>query len=79
MKNSNGQILQYVDEGRKRCLEYFEQVLNVDVVTKANINSVGEMRIPVMTKLHIRSTSIEEVREAVNEIKSRKAPSLKDF
>ena len=79
MKNSNGQILQDVDEVRKRCLEYFEQVMNVEVVKEANINAVAEMRMPVMTKLNIRSISIDEVRKLVNEMKLGKAPGLNDF
>ena len=35
-----------------RWAKYFEQVLNVEVVREANINVVGDMRMPVLGKLN---------------------------
>ena len=59
--------------------QYFEQVLNVAAVREANINVVGNWRMPVLVDLNKRAISLEEVREAVNEMKSGKAPGLDGF
>ena len=56
-------------ELRKRWAEYFEQVLNVADVREANIDVVGNWWMPVLGDLNERAISLEEVREAVNEIK----------
>ena len=48
-------------------------------VREANINVSGDWRMPVMGELNERAISIEEVREAVNEMKSRNAPGLDGF
>ena len=48
-------------------------------VREANINAVGNWRIPVLGDWNKRAISIVEVREAVNEIKSGKAASLDGF
>ena len=49
-------------------------------VREANINVVGNYwRMPVLGDLNERSISLEEVREAVNEIKSGKVPGLDGF
>ena len=47
-------------------------------VSEANINVVGE-RMPMLGEVNVRAISIEEVREAVKEIKSGKAPGLNGF
>ena len=64
---------------RRRWVEYFEQVLNVADVREANINVVGNLRMPVLGDLNERTISLEEVGEAVNEMKSGKAPGLDGF
>ena len=48
-------------------------------VREANINVVGNWRIPVLGDLNKRAISLEEVGEAVNEMKSGKAPGLGGF
>ena len=58
--------------------EYFEQVLNVADVREANINVVGNWWMPVFGDLTERAISWEEG-EAVNEIKSGRAPGLDEF
>ena len=63
---------------RRRWAEYFEQVLNVDV-KEANINVVGNWRMPVLGDMNEREISLEEVGEAVIEMKSGKAPGLDGF
>ena len=60
-------------------VEYFEQVLNVAVVREANINVVGNWRMLVLGDLNEKTISLEEVGEAVNEIKSGKASGLDAF
>ena len=54
---------------RWRWAEYFEQVLNV---REANINVVGNWLTPMFGDLNGRATSLVEVTEAVNEMKSGK-------
>ena len=53
-------------EARRRRAEHFEQVLNVADVRVANINVVGNWRMPVLGDLNGRAISLEEVTEAVN-------------
>ena len=48
-------------------------------VREANINVVGNWRMPVLGDLNERAISLEEVREVVNEMKSGKAPRLNGF
>ena len=79
VKDVNGQILRDGVEVRRRWAEYFEQVLNVADVREANINVVGNWRMPVLGNLNGRAISLQEVREAVNEIKSGNAPGLDGF
>ena len=79
VKDVNGQILCDVVEVRRRWAEYFEQVLNVADVRETIINVVGNWRMPVLGDLNGRAISLEEVGEAVNEIKSGKAPGLNGF
>ena len=74
VKDVNGQILRDGVEVRRRWAEYFEQVLNVADVREANINVVGNWLTPMLGDLTRRTISIVEVREAVNEMKSGKAP-----
>ena len=78
VKDVNGEILRDGVEVR-RMAEYFEQVLNVAEVREANINVVGNWRMPVVGDLNERAISLEEVEEAVNEMKSGKAPGLDGF
>ena len=69
VKYVNGQILRDGVEMRKRWAQYFEQVLNVADVREANINVVGNWRMPVLGDLYKRAISFEEIREEVNEMK----------
>ena len=52
VKDINGQILRDGIEVRRRGAEYFEQVLNVADVREANINVVGNWRMPVLGDLN---------------------------
>ena len=70
VKDVNCQILRDGVEVRKRWAEYFEQVLNVADVRESNIDVVGNWRMPVLGDLNEREISLEEVGEAVNEMKS---------
>ena len=79
VKNVNGQILSDGVYVRRRWAEYFEQVLNVADVRKANINVVGNWHMTVLGDLNERAILLEEVGEAVNEMKSGKAPGLDGF
>ena len=79
IKDVNVQILRDSVEVRRRWAEYFEQVLNVADVREANINVVGDWRMPVLGALNERAMSLEEVGEGVNEMKSGKVPGLDRF
>ena len=79
VKDVNGQILRDGVEVRRRWAEYFEQVLNDTDVWEANINVVGNWRMPVLGDLNERTISLEEVGEAVNKMKSGKAPGVDGF
>ena len=46
---------------------------------EANINVVGNWRMPMLRDLNEIAISLEEIGEAVNEIKSGKAPGLDGF
>ena len=48
VNGQNGQILHDGVEVRRRKAEYFEQVLNVADVRKANINLLCNWRMPVL-------------------------------
>ena len=48
-------------------------------VREANINVVGNWQMPVLGDLNKRAISLEEVGEAVNEMKSGEAPGLDGF
>ena len=52
VKDVSGQILRDGAEVRRRCAEYFEQVLNVADIREANINVVGNWRMPVLGNLN---------------------------
>ena len=62
-------------EVKRRWAEYFEQVLNVADVREANINVVGNWRMPVLGDFNERAISLK----AVNEMKSSKALVLDGF
>ena len=79
VKDVNCQILRDGGEVRRRWAEYFEQVLNVADVREANINVFGNWWAPMLGGLNDRAISLEEVREAVNEMRSGKAPGLDGF
>ena len=66
-------------EVRRRWAQYFAQVLNVADVGEANINLVGNRRMPVLGDLNERAISLEEIGEEVNEMRSGKAPGLGGF
>ena len=74
VKDVIGHILRDGVEVKRRWAEYFEQVLNVADVREANINVVGNWRVP-MGDLNERTISLEDVEAAVNEMKSGKAPA----
>ena len=70
VKDVKDQILWDGVEVRRRWPEYFEQVLHVEDVRKANINVVGDGLMPVLAELNDgRAILMEEVREGVNEMK----------
>ena len=48
-------------------------------IREANINVVGNWQVPVLGDLNERAISLEEVGEAVNEMKSGKARGLDGF
>ena len=79
VKDVNSQILRDGVEVRRRWAQYFEQVLNVADVREANINVVGNWRMPVLGDLNERAISLEEEGQAMNEMKSVKAPALDGF
>ena len=79
VKDVIGQIFLDGVKVRRRWAEYFEQVLNVSDVIEANINVVGNRRMPVLGDLNERAISLEEVGEAMNEMRSGKAPGLDGF
>ena len=79
LKDVSGHILRDGVEVRMRWPEYFEQVLNVADVREANINVVDNWRMPVLGDLNERAISLKEVGEAVNEMKSGKAPGMDGF
>ena len=64
---------------RRRGAEYFEQVLNVADIREVNINVVGNRQLPVLGDLNERAVSLEEVGEAVNEIRSVRLQGWTDF
>ena len=53
VKDVNGQILCDSVELRRRLAEYFEEVLNVADVREANINVVGNWRMPMLGDLNV--------------------------
>ena len=57
VKDVNIQILHDGVEVRRNWAEYFEQVLNVTDVREANINVVGNWRMPVLGDLNERAIS----------------------
>ena len=79
VKDVNSQILHDGVQVRRKLAEYFKQVLNVSDVRKANINLVGNWWMSVLGDLNERVTSLEEVREALNEMNSGKASGLDGF
>ena len=52
VKDVSRQILRDGTEVRRRWAQHFEQVLNVADVREANINVVGNWRIPVLVDLN---------------------------
>ena len=48
-------------------------------MSEANINVVENWQMPMLGDLNERAISLDEVGEAVNEIKSGKAPGLDGF
>ena len=54
---------------RRGWAEYFQQVLNVKDIREAKINAIGDWWMLVVGELNERAMSIEEVNEAVSEMK----------
>ena len=79
VKDVKGQILRDGVELSRRWAEYFQQALNVADVREANINVVGNWRMPMLGDLNERAISLVEVKEAVNEMKYGTAPGLDGF
>ena len=63
IKDVNVQILRNDVEVRRRWAECLEQVLNAEDIREANINIIGDRRVPVLGDSTERAISIEEVRE----------------
>ena len=79
VKDVNARTVRDGVEVRRRWAEYFGQVLNVTDVREANINVVGNWWMPALGDSNERAIWLEEVGEAVNEMKSSKAPRLDGF
>ena len=75
VKDVNGQLLRG-NEARKRWVEYFEELLNVQEDREADIVAVGGVQMPVMGEENEREITIEEVKRALNETKGGKAPGM---
>ena len=70
----NDVICQILGDGvrvRRRWAQYFEQVLSVADAREANINVVGNWRMPMLGELNERAISLEEEGEVVNEMNFR--------
>ena len=52
VKDAYGQILRDGVEVMNRLVKYFQHVLHVEDVKEANLNIVGDRRIPVLEKLN---------------------------
>ena len=74
VKDVNGRLLRG-NEARKRWAEYFEELLNVQEDTEADIVAVGGVQVPVMGEENEREITIE-VKRALNETKGGKAPGM---
>ena len=79
IKDVNGRILRDGVQVRRKCAEYFEQVLNVEDVREANTNVVSNWRLLVFGDLNETVISLEEVGGAVKEMKPGMAPGLGGF
>ena len=75
VKDVNGRLLRG-HEARKRWVEYFEELLNVQEDREADIVAVGVVQVPVMGEENEREITIEEVKRALNETKGGKAPGM---
>ena len=75
VKDVNGRLLRG-NEARKRWTEYFEELLNVQEDTEADIVAAGGVQVPVMGEENEREITIEEVKRALNETKGGKAPGM---
>ena len=71
VKDVNGRLLRG-SEARKRWVEYFEELLNV----QADIVAVGGIQVPVMREENEREITREEMKRALNETKGGKAPGM---
>ena len=68
-----GGVLQKHWEMRKKLVEDFEYMLNVEDDIDANKNVI---RMSLMVEFNEKDKTIEDKREAVNEMKTEKAPRL---
>ena len=67
------------EQAREEMVKDVNEWPNFADVREANINVVGNWRMPVLGDLNERALSFEEVAETVNEMKSGKAPGLDGF
>ena len=74
VKDVNGRLRG--NEVRKRWVEYFEELLNVQEDREADIVAVGGVQVPVMGEENEREITREEVKRALNETKGGKAPGM---
>ena len=79
LKDVNSQILRDCVEVKRRWAHYFEQVLNLADVREVIINIVDNWQLPVLGDFNERAISLAEVMDAVNKMKSSKAPGLEEF
>ena len=75
VKDVNGRLLRG-NEARKRWVEYFEELLNVQEDREADIVAAGGVQVPVMGEENEREITLEEVKRAVNETKGGEAPGM---
>ena len=77
IKDGSGRLLVEEEEIKKRWAEYFEELLNVWDEREANIVAVpGGRRMPVLNGMNESEINEKEVNDAINEMKTGKAPGM---
>ena len=77
IKDGSGRLLVEEEEIKKRWAEYFEELLNVWDEREANIVAVpGGRRMPVLNGMDESEINEKEVNDAINEMKTGKAPGM---